>query len=103
MSIQLHQCKTCKIRLFTEYSVLRIERFGPSGMYERNISGRINEYGREVRPDADSIPCPSCKTTMNRQMIQGRYTETPCDTRCTEAKGHKCECSCGGHNHGRAA
>jgi hypothetical protein len=24
-----------------------------------------------------------------------------CDARCTNAKGHKCECSCGGANHGR--
>jgi hypothetical protein len=25
-----------------------------------------------------------------------------CDVRCTDAKGFKCECSCGGTNHGRA-
>jgi hypothetical protein len=24
-----------------------------------------------------------------------------CDGRCTHAKGHDCECSCGGKNHGR--
>jgi hypothetical protein len=23
-----------------------------------------------------------------------------CDARCTNAKGHNCECSCGGKNHG---
>lgn len=23
-----------------------------------------------------------------------------CDARCQHAKGHKCECSCGGKNHG---
>lgn len=26
-----------------------------------------------------------------------------CDGRCLSAKGHKCECECGGKNHGRAA
>lgn len=26
-----------------------------------------------------------------------------CDARCETAKGHKCECSCGGKNHGIAA
>jgi hypothetical protein len=26
-----------------------------------------------------------------------------CDARCETAKGHKCECSCGGKHHGRAA
>jgi orotidine-5'-phosphate decarboxylase len=24
-----------------------------------------------------------------------------CDDRCLHAKGHKCECACGGKNHGR--
>lgn len=24
-----------------------------------------------------------------------------CDARCQHAKGHKCECSCGGANHGK--
>lgn len=27
----------------------------------------------------------------------------PCDERCTEARGRKCECSCGGSNHGKGA
>jgi hypothetical protein len=26
--------------------------------------------------------------------------ESPCDDRCTYAKGNLCECSCGGKNHG---
>lgn len=26
-----------------------------------------------------------------------------CDARCQSAKGHKCECECGGKNHGAAA
>ncbi len=25
-----------------------------------------------------------------------------CDSRCTNAKGHNCDCSCGGENHGSA-
>ena len=34
--------------------------------------------------------------------IQGKYkAEIPCDGRCWNAIGHKCECSCSGHNHGR--
>lgn len=103
MNIQLHKCKPCKTRLFSEYLVLRVARFGPGGMYERNIMGRINEFGREVRPDKDFRACPSCNSIMSMVMIQGRYTDTPCDDRCTKAKGHKCECSCGGENHGRAA
>jgi hypothetical protein len=26
-----------------------------------------------------------------------------CDARCQHAKGHSCECSCGGKNHGKGA
>lgn len=26
-----------------------------------------------------------------------------CDARCLNAKGHSCECSCGGANHGKGA
>jgi hypothetical protein len=103
MLIQLHQCKSCKTRVFSEYTLLRTESYGPGGMYERRIYGRINEFDREVMPRSDFRACPTCKQTMGMKIIQGSKTETPCDDRCTEAKGHKCECSCGGLNHGRAA
>jgi len=32
--------------------------------------------------------------------IVARVSEHKCDARCTSAKGHNCECSCGGENHG---
>lgn len=32
--------------------------------------------------------------------IKGTVTDCPCDGRCTSARGHSCECSCGGANHG---
>lgn len=36
--------------------------------------------------------------------VQGRYVaEIKCDGRCMGAKGHNCECSCGGANHGSHA
>lgn len=34
--------------------------------------------------------------------IEGYFSDHKCDVRCTHAKGHKCECSCGGKNHGSA-
>lgn len=34
--------------------------------------------------------------------IEGTYSKDhKCDSRCLDAKGHKCTCSCGGMNHGR--
>jgi hypothetical protein len=32
--------------------------------------------------------------------VIGTTNKTPCDDRCTGATGHKCQCSCGGKNHG---
>lgn len=29
-----------------------------------------------------------------------KTTDAKCDSRCTNARGPKCECECGGHNHG---
>jgi hypothetical protein len=35
-----------------------------------------------------------------RNRLYGVRYETPCDGRCTSAKGPSCDCSCGGRNHG---
>jgi len=51
---------------------------------------------REVWPAA--VEC--CGLPLSRTPIKGVRNDTTCDHRCTEAKGHKCECSCGGKNHG---
>lgn len=51
---------------------------------------------REIWPAA--IEC--CGKPLSRTPVKGVRNDTPCDDRCTEAKGHKCECSCGGKNHG---
>lgn len=33
--------------------------------------------------------------------VNGAVNQTiPCDGRCYNARGHNCECQCGGHNHG---
>lgn len=62
------------------------------------------ERGTEVRmrngkPD---VRCP-CGRSMTAKLLSGRTTDKACDTRCEGAKGHKCECSCGGENHGVSA
>jgi hypothetical protein len=52
--------------------------------------------------------CGACGATQTKgggHPIVGReiiahITDHKCDVRCTEAKGHKCECNCGGVNHG---
>lgn len=45
--------------------------------------------------------CPFCGSNRVKQnVITGKINDTPCDGRCTSARGHNCECSCGGANHG---
>ena len=48
---------------------------------------------------------PNGKTrVVEPQEMDGYYKESvPCDARCTEARGRKCECSCGGTNHGKGS
>lgn len=48
--------------------------------------------------------CPSCgerHTAMRVIERKASPSNHKCDDRCISAKGHKCECSCGGHNHGK--
>ena len=45
--------------------------------------------------------CQACGTTEARaDQIKGSFSNHPCDERCTSARGHVCECKCGGKNHG---
>lgn len=42
----------------------------------------------------------ACGKVVSLRPVKGTRNETPCDHRCTSATGVKCECSCGGANHG---
>src|SRR5689334_9081143 len=47
------------------------------------------------------LPCPNCGTWMSARPVVGRVNpKIQCDARCMEATGNKCECACGGRNHG---
>lgn len=55
-------------------------------------------------------PCPQQCTWQGKAVhveyraIAGTYKAgRKCDSRCTHAKGHDCECSCSGKNHGMDA
>jgi hypothetical protein len=46
--------------------------------------------------------CPQNHRVFPLKRIEGTYSEDfKCDSRCLNAKGHTCKCSCGGINHGR--
>lgn len=50
--------------------------------------------------------CPDCGERHPAERCIERKSNPSnhkCDNRCLVAKGHKCECSCGGKNHGVAS
>lgn len=59
---------------------------------------------RETQVQGDGPAYCACRKGQKlllMRAIEGHVRpEIPCDARCTEAKGHRCECSCGGKNHG---
>jgi len=44
-----------------------------------------------------------CGSIMNAKLLKGVVTDHKCGAKCRTSKGHVCECSCGGKNHGRDA
>lgn len=69
----------------------------------RNVyhSGRVSAKAADF-----SGTCPACGGIHNAQRKIERKANPSnhkCDARCLTAKGFKCECSCGGKNHGAEA
>ena len=79
------------------------------------------EFPRELRSYSckggliefvEKTPCPKCARVPSYgyphfimgevigQRIGWHVSESPCDGRCTGAKGPTCDCPCGGINHG---
>ncbi len=107
MKIVIYNCKRCKIGRRVEYKEKslsgqagRRDKAGcwyPAGAWIHAIGGgKPTEYG------GDPLGlCPQCGRLMNQGELKGRVVpEVPCDSRCTGARGHNCDCSCGGANHG---
>lgn len=51
------------------------------------------------------VKCPDCGkevlVTYYGKPLYGKFKqEVICNSKCTQATGHNCECSCGGRNHG---
>lgn len=60
---------------------------------------RYDSFARIVGKSAAGAVCP-----ITRQVFfKANPSLHKCDARCLNAKGHNCECSCGGSNHGRGA
>lgn len=100
MPRKIGKCGACKATVARDYSDF-VERTKGAGMFAR----KVKVYGRRVDgifiEAAYDARCPSCNAkAWHGQMVQGVTSQHACDARCTEAKGFRCECSCGGKNHG---
>ena len=100
-------------------ALVEMESWSTIGAYGRNqyicvpnkiVEGAgmvIIDYGR--RPHQGPTPsarlraeCPTHQRPLLVKPVNGKHNpDHVCDTRCTSAKGHNCECSCNGLNHGK--
>lgn len=96
------KCKRCKTAARFEAPVVRtyIAQLG-YGRTERR-TWRAAPWGTEqVNNDGSiSVRCLCGGTAWFYRLI-GRVTKQKCGARCMSSTGHVCDCSCGGHNHGR--
>ena len=118
----MYNCKRCKVGRRVEYphrgprgDPYRIDGAGkrivPSVWPVAGGWGRATpvSYGFTVQRgdlwrhfDGDPLGiCDGCQHMMACGRVQGIFNPAVrCDARCTNARGHNCECSCGGENHG---
>jgi hypothetical protein len=54
----------------------------------------------QVRCDCGGLVSNMGRVTQAGTLIH-QYERCACDGKCTHAKGPNCDCSCGGHNHGK--
>ena len=107
--IYIYNCKSCKTGKRVEYTEgNKRTGYGPRDATGKYISagvwvtatggGKPTEYDGDV----ESGIC-ACGKMMSFGKLEGYVNpDVKCDARCTNARGHNCECSCGGLNHGSA-
>lgn len=108
MTTIIYNCKRCKIGRRVEYPEMIRDRpyrrdpvtgvTYPACCYVTAFGGgKPTEYG------GDPLGlCPQCGNLMSQGKLSGRFVaDHVCDSRCTGARGHSCDCSCGGANHGK--
>lgn len=111
MATIIYNCKRCKTGKRVEYPLemrkghfSRIDSNGtaqPASVWIQSCGGgRLTVYGGDVEFGI----CSGCNRMMTFGVLKAFLRpDHKCDARCTSARGHNCECSCGGVNHGIAA
>lgn len=104
VAFYMHRCKACKaarrVHWTHEYTAI-------GGYYAQKVDHKW-EPGASVtvlpswgRLDCPAIACRCGGAMPGKRMTHAHNPDVPCDSRCTSARGHNCECSCNGANHGR--
>jgi hypothetical protein len=98
---------TCKCGRPASALVWRIQnRFAPIKEQRNPRIAGVAATAFQTEVDVPSagralVTCQDCAATVDLQPVDGKVkADHVCDVRCTSARGRKCECSCGGHNHG---
>lgn len=110
MSAMIYNCKRCKIGRRVEYPV-KLSDFMNRARYYRMEDGKQIPSGVWIERGGGGWPtvyggdplglCPKCGRAMEYSfLVATTELGVPCDARCTGARGHTCNCSCGGKNHG---
>lgn len=78
--------------------VLRCSRCKAHRRLDAGTLAGVSNIGGFVGP---AVMC--CGSEMGAKILKGTTTDHRCGAKCTGSKGHVCECSCGGKNHGKDA
>lgn len=110
MAVVIYNCKGCKKGKRVEYPIE-----GQRGYFYREADGQRIPAGVWIQAcgggkptvyggDIENGVCTTCSRMKTFGVLKAYLRpEHKCDARCTGARGHNCECSCGGANHGIAA
>lgn len=90
----LGRCKQCDYALFaTRDQVQSADSF-------KEVRAGMGPF--RVGNEGNFARCPQGHKFFALKTVKGTYSaDHKCDSRCLNAKGHSCTCSCGGANHGR--
>lgn len=105
----IYRCKRHKTTVRRVF-VQTVERYRSTTHPQRLITGRIRFFDgdTDVTGMGGSLPrteCQSCPERQNNAMlgqpVKGRLVDTiKCGSKCVNAVGPSCDCSCSGDNHG---
>lgn len=94
---QISVCRRCKSAHAVQVTITT-ER-----LYRSDKCGEVSRKRTVTAIDGSAAPAGRvcCGSSWDYRPINGTVNlKVKCNAKCLESKGHVCECSCGGKNHG---